>query len=446
MKGYIPLFSLLLSLIGCNQLPFWKKKTEKPTASIKSNFAEKNSIENIITRYKEIEAAEKKLTGSPLCNKVKTLTRPFPKVPYKHYFLMKEWDSCEQTPESFEKEFSSLLPLSPKWLKKDFLNKSLLKAKELDLKALELSLIKNLIKISKHKGEKLSLINRALKLEPEDKKVISIRLKTAPRFNKKITNLNAYKVGRDFERERQFKKSREVYNKIIKARNTSIEMKIKAWKRVKASYKNQRNEKKYISKIKEMSHFLQRKLKGSSNKKFIEKEWWENEIMYARAIWTIHDRKKAIKILKNLLDKKNIPSNPKSYAFFLLSSIEIEKKNYKNSLNYLFKANKVKNIKIDLKNKITWSIGWNYFLLNKFDESAKFFKKEKEKIDNYYLKLKFSFWESISYEKLGLLKKAEKEWTKLYKEAPFTYYGVVSQLKLNKPFMPIFRDPSFLFH
>ena len=41
-----------------------------------------------------------------------------------------------------------------------------------------------------------------------------------------------------------------------------------------------------------MSRFLKRKIKGSPEKALIEKEWWKNEIKYARAIWTIHDRKK----------------------------------------------------------------------------------------------------------------------------------------------------------
>ncbi|MBG07684.1 MAG: hypothetical protein CME68_02940 [Halobacteriovoraceae bacterium] len=439
MKGYIPLLSLLLSLISCSHVPFWKDETKKPAQVVKPDLEKRPSVEKIIERYKQIESVEKNFADTSRCTKIKKISRPLPKIPYKHFFLMKEWRWCDQTKEGFEKDYKSLLPLTPGWLKRDFLNKSLSKASSLGLKTLEISLIKKLIKISKQKSEKLKLINRALKLEPENKNFISLRLNVAPRFNKKITNLNAYRVGRDFERERQFKKSREIYNKIIKAKNSSIEMKIKAWKRVKASYKNQRNEKKYISKIKEMSRFLKRRIKGSSDKALIEKEWWKNEIMYARAIWTIHDRKKAIKILKNLLIKKNIPPNQKSYALFLLSSIEVEKKDYKKSLNYLLKANKVKKIKEDLKNKIIWSIGWNYFLLNQFEKSANYFKKEKEKVNSYYLKLKLSFWESISYEKLGLLKKAEKAWLDLYKEAPFTYYGVVSQLKLNKPFIPISR-------
>ena len=440
MKGYIPLFSLLFTLIGCSHIPFWDKTPRKPAPLEKLNPIKKSSIEEVITRYKNIESIEKKLTGVARCNKIKEVSRPLPQVPYKQYFLMKEWKWCGQSKESFEKEYNALLPLTPNWLKKDFLNKGLEKASSLNLKSLEVLLLKKLIKISRHKREKLSLVDKALEIEPENKKIISLRLAIAPRFNKKITNLNAYKVGRDFEKERQFKKAREIYKKIVKAKNSSIEMKIKAWERIKASYKNQRNEKKYILKIKEMSRFLKRKLKSSPNKALIEKEWWKNEIRYARAIWTIHDRKKAIKILKGLLRQKNIPSNQKSYALFLLSSIEVEKKNYKSSLNYLLKADRVKKIKKDLKNKITWSIGWNYFLLNEFEKSAAYFKKEKEKVDNYYLKLKFAFWESISYEKTGQIKRAEKEWANLYEEAPFTYYGVISQLKLNKPFLPIFKD------
>ena len=67
------------------------------------------------------------------------------------------------------------------------------------------------------------------------------------------------------------KSARSVYNRIIKAKNSTAEMKIQAWKRIKTSYKNQRNKKKYIEKIKEMGLFLKRKMKEDPRKRLYEK-------------------------------------------------------------------------------------------------------------------------------------------------------------------------------
>jgi soluble lytic murein transglycosylase len=122
--------------------------------------------------------------------------------------------------------------------------------------------------------------------------------------------------------------------------------------------------------------------------------------------------------------------------------MEIEKKDYAEAIKYLKKAQSIKIKSISLNQKISWSIGWNLFLQKKFKESSSFFKKEKKKHKDYFFNLKLNFWESISLDKLGHKKKAENLWGEMYKNNPFSYYGIISQLKLNKPFHPFTKSQN----
>ena len=42
---------------------------------------------------------------------------------------------------------------------------------------------------------------------------------------------------------------------------------------------------------------------------------------------------------------------------------------------------------------------------------------------------------------MGKAKKAEALWMDIYKKNPYSYYGIISRLKLNKPFEPFDRSP-----
>ena len=81
--------------------------------------------------------------------------------------------------------------------------------------------------------------------------------------------------------------------------------------------------------------------------------------------------------------------------------------------------------------------------MDQFKKAQNTLKKATEKNNELHLQLKFSFWESISYERLGKNAKAEKIWKDLFKKSPFSYYGIISQLKLNQPFQPLFKEKGF---
>ena len=127
--------------------------------------------------------------------------------------------------------------------------------------------------------------------------------------------------------------------------------------------------------------------------------------MSGHSMWSTIKRKKGAKILKNLMKEKEIPAYSHAYALFILASMEIEKKHFNKAISYLHNANSIKFKDKNLREKISWSIGWNLFLLNKFKESASYFNKEKKKNKNYFFNLKLTFLEIIALEKMGKAKK-----------------------------------------
>ena len=392
-------------------------------------------------KYLAIKSLQKKGEFLKACQETKSILKTKISNPLKSFFKIKILEFC-----SFEEKYlSNILKetelQTPSWLKEYFLKTALSISTKNNLKKESVKFIRQLTQYTFGQKEKIKLLKKGLKIDPKDKKTISLLYKVAPRLNEKITNKNAYAIGRDLEKVREFKKARKVYSKIIKAKNISFKEKVKSLKRIKKSYKNQRNRKQYLKEIKRMGLYLKKYWKHSKFSTEAKEAWWENEIGHARAIWTMHKRKKGAKILKNLIKEKEIPPYSHAYALFILASMEIEKKDFNKAISYLNNANSIDFTDKKLREKISWSIGWNLFLLNKFKESASYFNKEKKKNNNYFFNLKLNFWESIALEKMGKEKKAEALWMDIYKKNPYSYYGIISRLKLNKPFEPLDRSP-----
>ena len=139
------------------------EKFSKPNINrLKANNLSDKVIEELIAKHKKIKHKLESLTGAKLCREVKSLARPYPPMPYKYYFLMEDRQRVHLKKRSFKKEYDSILPQIPNWLKKDFLKKPF-KSKSSKVSPLEIEIIKNLIKISKFKSEKLSLIKEVFK-------------------------------------------------------------------------------------------------------------------------------------------------------------------------------------------------------------------------------------------------------------------------------------------
>ena len=438
MKNLKLIFFSFYLIFGCAADKQLIKPTKKETPEKTSLLSLPKSLDSM---YLSIKSFQNKGETLKACQETKLILKKEAPNPLKVLFQIKHLEFCSFEEKQLSKALKEIESQTPSWLKEYFLRTALSVSLKNNLKEESVKFLRQLTRYTFGQKEKVKLLKKGLEIKQDDKETISLLYKIAPRLNGKITNKNAYAMGRDFEKIREFKKARKIYSKIIKAKNISFKTKIKSLKRIKFSYKNQRNQKQYIKEIKKMGLYLKKYWSHSQFSKEARAAWWANEISHARAIWTMHERKKGSKILQKLIREKNIPHYNHAYALFILASMEIEKKDFKEAINYLKKAKSIQFKDKGLREKITWSIGWNLFLLNRFEESASYFNEEKKKNKSYFFNLKLTFWESIALEKMNKDKEAETLWIDMYKKNPYSYYGIMSRLKLNKPFEP-FRKLS----
>jgi soluble lytic murein transglycosylase len=391
-------------------------------------------------KYLAIKSYKNKGETSKSCQGIKSILKKEMPLPLKVFFEIKHLEFCEFAKELVSKKLEKIELNVPSWLRESYLKTALTLSIQNKLDKKSVHYLRKLTRYTSRQIEKLNLLKRALKIDPKDQKTVALRYKIAPRFNKKITNNNAYKIGRDFERNREFDNARKIYAHILKSKEISLKTKIKSLKRIKRSYKNQRNKIQHIEEIKKMGSYLKKYWNHSRYAKDAQKAWWENEISHARAVWTLHHREKAAKILHKIIKKRDIPGYYHARALFILSSMEVEKKDFKKAINFLQKAKFIEFRGAQLHEEISWALGWNLFLKGDFEKSASYFKKEKKKNKKYFFNLKLTFWESIALEKMGKQKEAESLWVKMYEKTPYSYYGIMSWLKLKRPFQPFTKN------
>lgn len=379
--------------------------------------------------------------GSTACKIFKELNSK-QNFPLHDYVQIKILDTCISNIDEMNSWLKENSKNIPSWADENYLKIAYKKATEFNYKeflALNSLKYERLISLQ---NDKIEFLKKSLEYAKEIKKpnlvkIIRNRITyLAPRLLKGPKKKDFYAVGFDYEKNRNFKKGRKYYKKIINGR-FNFERKIKAWNRLRLSYKKERNKEDYIKMTKKMGQFIKRFIKRKSKNKIYLKEFGENQINLARAIWTNHNREKAKVVLINLKKYQSLNDEIHAQIEWLLGNMALETKNNKLALTHFEAASQYKIDNNEISERIHWSLGWNHYILGNYKNALLAFEKFSEKTENYYIKNKLRFWSAQTLIKLKKKREGNEILRGLCENDPYGYYGVLAHKILKRPFSPI---------
>ncbi len=331
----------------------------------------------------------------------------------------------------------------PKWLNEEYVNTSYSVAKKNKLRKYEAIFISKKSRYEKVKKERLELLKNAHKIsktagdsELEDELLTKIH-RLAPRLMNDIHESDRYKVGRDFENIRDFDRARMFYRKIIRDPSVKLKTKKMAWNRLRLSYKLQRQKPTYVQKTLKMVNFFKKKLINKPKDKRIKRIWVNTSIKYSRALWTLHQRDEGRAVLKKLLAFGVEDKEPLVQIHWILGKMKAEEKLFEDAIKRFEKASDLRTSNQNFKERIAWSLGWNYYLLDQFQNTIDYFNKYMDENEESRFNLKLKFWMAKSYLKIGKKGRSHKILSQIAKNDPFGYYGIISNIELERGFSPI---------
>jgi soluble lytic murein transglycosylase len=297
-------------------------------------------------------------------------------------------------------------------------------------------------KFLKVKKERVELLQNSMrKLEDSDpvlKEKIRQRLvEIAPRFSKVITDENIYKVARDFERNREFKKARKLYKQIIHNPQSDFKSFINALNRTRLSYKIERRLETYVKKTHEMTDLLEELWKDNPEDKELKEAWLKSMITLTRAVWTRHDRPSARNILRRAIAHKIQDQKQLAVIYWLFGSMSLEEKKLNRAVNNFKKALTYKHNDKDLKNRLLWALARNHYHMKKYKKASKMFLAFVNKTKSETYQNRFKFWAAKSFMKINHKTKAKKLLRELTKSDEFGYYGLLAHKELRLPLGPL---------
>ena len=255
------------------------------------------------------------------------------------------------------------------------------------------------------RSEREKLIKYAIKAakKTKDKKLVNQIKETlyshSPRLNPKPLSNNLYAKARDFERNRQFKKARKIYKKIIKRKSRPLTERTKAYFRFAMTYKLERERRRYMHHLGKMCKWLKKKiapqLRKGKNPAIVTK-WYEKRILYAKTLWTENNmaagKKELLSILKERPDNQNILTD----TFRILALMHFESKENDQAFSYLAKAKKTSVNNGENRDIIYWLTGWHYYLDKQYEKSIATLNEAWGQTTNIAFKRKLRFWTAKS--------------------------------------------------
>lgn len=265
-------------------------------------------------------------------------------------------------------------------------------------------------------------------------------MELAPRFIKNPAPEDLITVARDLERARQFKKARAYYREVLNSDLIDLENKLYALKRIGLTYKVQRSRELYLKKLKEIGDIIQDLNPiNAVEVKLKAKSYLENQITLARAIWTANEREKAQNILIDVLESVSQTSAAEmAHIYYILGAMELEAKKPKEALDYFKQGLEYPTPDSDIRQYLSWSWGHNLFLMQNYEKAIEAMQFSLERAqDDPTFKAKLLFWQGMSFLKLDRPNLAQERFEAATELAPHSYYAIVAQHKLGKPFQPV---------
>ncbi|MBC7712352.1 MAG: lytic transglycosylase domain-containing protein [Rhizobacter sp.] len=328
------------------------------------------------------------------------------------------------------------------YLKENYLEVSLKLAEKYSIDEFTSEFSYELVAFKPSQSEKIKLLKNAIILaqkngSPDKEEKYFQKLTEVSAMNvKEVTKENKYAVAKDFESNRQFEKSRDLYLEIING-EYNLEEKVKAYNSYRMSFKVARNLKTFLEKTGEMELYLRQLLDESPEDAKLQEAWVDAKINYARAVWTEHMNEEARAILEDVLERKIGTSTQIANIYWIYGSLHLESKENKEALAKFIKASEYKVATLDLQENIQWAVIWNKYLLKKYTELITDVDKFTKKSSNPNFVSKLNFWKAKTLLKLARDEEAKEIFKSTAASDSFGYYGILSAMETKTPLSPL---------
>lgn len=327
-------------------------------------------------------------------------------------------------------QFLTAYPLDqwPSWIEESLLRAILQRDDAIPLP----QLIIPLVDYERTQTQKLELLERGLNTFPAHPELLLKREEVAPRFIEKPSHDQLFSVARDLEQVREFDQARKIYEQIISSPQSDHDLILRSFARVSQTYRVQRQREVYFRELDALAKRLNKLSENSSHSGYAE-AYTDNRITKARALWTAHRRTDGQKILNELLTSPHPTEQQLAQIHFILAAMEVEGQNFKEAHQYYESGLLFDVTDLRLLENLLWGHGWNLYLSGDYQSALESFINGSERHPEEAVQNKFIFWAAQTYSKLNQTRLARRAYQNVLARSPYSYYGLVSRLKLGQP-------------
>ncbi len=391
--------------------------------------------------------AQKAKSGD--CETLSKLVIQAPDFPAKEVLILKLLEKCQLGDSELLSIWEEELPLLPSYVKRSIYEKSYTIAKQrADFQLWAASFATELATLAERQDERIEWSKKSLSLINQDEqpelysKALETQKEIAPHLIATPTDEELYKVARDHERQRNFEKARQYYQKIMNSKDWKYEEKLAAYDRYAMSFKLERDKERYTQETANTVAWLSSlSARTPAQNQDLAERWIE----WARAEWTQDRLEKGHLELSKLTRTDFVSSNAKARSYWLLGMMERERKNYNLAFAFFELGARENPSDQDTREKIEWAIAWNRFQAGEYQEAIKSFQRYlgSTEDDKSEVTLRFAYWLGVSLEKVGMVAEAQSLWREIIEKNPHSYYSLLAHTRTRAMQEPLsYQYPS----
>lgn len=263
----------------------------------------------------------------------------------------------------------------------------------------------------------------------------------SPRFIPKPEPKEWLSVANDQRAHREFDKALATYQKIIRSRAFSDDVKFHALKGRRFTYKVMQRRNDYIAATTDMLNWTEKGFKKHKRDFRTIQRYHDAQVLLARTLWTEDQTSQAVKILGET-QRQLKGLYPMDEVYFLRGRIAEEKGDFSKAIEY-YKASEAEKVSmIGLRDKLLWLNAWNEYKLKQYADAAADFQKMKDQVKDPADKARASFWLARSLKVQNRTEEAATEWRALTQADPLGYYGLLAYRDLGTTMPPLSFDQT----
>lgn len=247
----------------------------------------------------------------------------------------------------------------------------------------------------------------------------------SPKYMSHPSTVDLIRVADDYRRSRQFKRAREIYQKLIQSKDATFEMKTAAYDGIRKSYKTQRQHEKNLATLLKLLNFY--KAAKPDNKTQI----LDITLSVVRAEWTLGRPEKALARLDKAIAAGVKNKVALAEAYWLKGKIFEERGDWDKAFES-YQLAQAQKLTSDLADQVRWSSAWSSLKQKKFDLAAATLQELAEQTKSQAIKTRAYFWLGKTLHNLQKDNEAVVFYEKIIQEDPFNFYSLLASHEMNR--------------